>query len=543
MRMRSLMTALLAGGLLFGCSAEDGVDGLAGAVGDQGTQGPVGDQGADGDKGAAGDQGVKGATGDAGMAGECDEAGALEITGVTGLPDLVFVGADSPAFTIEVQHEGGAAATGLTATYFSDGPELVEGASATTFTISPEEEGTYSYSVYVTDGCTFDTVEFEIEAAFFQGNVSIVHLAPGIVGTVEVRVGDVALAVVPPEAALEHLPIPVDTVTFGLWDADDAAATAPIATTPEVSLNHGDFKTIVIHGDGSGGAAFTVLTDDLTPVAEPDDHIRLQAFHAIAGAGAVDITDNNDNDALVFDNLAFRQLSSESPELMAGAMSLGIDLDQNGTADYTFNFATGEDDANVIWDGEIGTAFVYMKGIFPALFLRSAQPDVGSVAGAAVTVDPSGITPDTTQTGTSAPNLDIDPAEGGLSGNPSTVSDDIAITGCDTVVTVEVDLDVVHDWRGDLVMSLTSPGGTEVLLTVADGSDNADDYVGLFKDGASADATNPTEYEPVQPLGDFLGTAGTGTWTLTITDVWGDSTGNNDNWNSWGLTIGCLSDS
>ncbi|QYK00963.1 S8 family serine peptidase [Shewanella psychrotolerans] len=101
--------------------------------------------------------------------------------------------------------------------------------------------------------------------------------------------------------------------------------------------------------------------------------------------------------------------------------------------------------------------------------------------------------------------------DGDTNGITSTivVVDDVQVFG------VNADVDISHTWIGDLVVTLTSPAGTEVTLHNRDG-DSADDIVKSWD------------------LSAFNGEMATGTWTLSVSDHVGPDRGT---LNSWGLVI------
>ncbi|WP_299804529.1 S8 family serine peptidase [uncultured Shewanella sp.] len=105
----------------------------------------------------------------------------------------------------------------------------------------------------------------------------------------------------------------------------------------------------------------------------------------------------------------------------------------------------------------------------------------------------------------------VDIPDNDLTGITSTifVSDDLQISD------LNLYLDISHIWRGDLVVSLTSPDGTEVIVHNREGG-SADD---IFKGW---------------PLGDFNGEMAAGTWTLSVRDI---DRYNYGVLNRWGLAI------
>ncbi len=96
---------------------------------------------------------------------------------------------------------------------------------------------------------------------------------------------------------------------------------------------------------------------------------------------------------------------------------------------------------------------------------------------------------------------------------------------------IDVLIDLTHTWDSDLEISLTSPGGTTVLLAQNRGG-SADNYTGtIFNDEATTPIGAGTapftgEFQPETPLSDLDDEGTQGTWTLTIDDQAGGDTGN-----------------
>lgn len=97
-----------------------------------------------------------------------------------------------------------------------------------------------------------------------------------------------------------------------------------------------------------------------------------------------------------------------------------------------------------------------------------------------------------------------------------------------------------HTWLADLTITITSPSNTTVVL-VQNACMDEDDFNLSFDDEA-ATGTLPCPYndggtyQPLGNLSDFIGEDAQGTWTLTISDNYGDDGGA---LNAWGLDI-CL---
>jgi subtilisin-like proprotein convertase family protein len=96
-----------------------------------------------------------------------------------------------------------------------------------------------------------------------------------------------------------------------------------------------------------------------------------------------------------------------------------------------------------------------------------------------------------------------------------TVTSTLSFTGDATVESLKLDLDLKHTYRGDLVVTLTSPSGKSAVISDKQGG-GADDLKGSFD------------------LTAFAGEKAAGTWTLSVQDTARQDTGTLE---SWGLTI------
>ena len=101
---------------------------------------------------------------------------------------------------------------------------------------------------------------------------------------------------------------------------------------------------------------------------------------------------------------------------------------------------------------------------------------------------------------------------------------------------VNVTLNIQHTWIRDLVVSLTSPGGTTVVLSNAIGNPNDDDMVNtVFDDAADlpiSDGTAPFTgvFRPEGNLADFNMEQSAGDWILTISDTFPADGGQLTDW-------------
>ena len=119
-----------------------------------------------------------------------------------------------------------------------------------------------------------------------------------------------------------------------------------------------------------------------------------------------------------------------------------------------------------------------------------------------------------------------------------TIPMNIAAGPGEIIDSLSVSLDIAHPWVGDLVITLTSPGGTTITLLDRPGIPSAGfpgpfgcggrDIDAVFSDSASIPAEDVCSYAaqpviagmviPNQPLGAFVGEPADGTWTLHLSD-------------------------
>ena len=100
---------------------------------------------------------------------------------------------------------------------------------------------------------------------------------------------------------------------------------------------------------------------------------------------------------------------------------------------------------------------------------------------------------------------------------------------------VDVTLDVIHTFDGDLDIYLVSPAGTAVELSTDNGS-GGDDFIGTVFDDEAVDpitggaAPFTGLFQPEGNLSDFDGELAAGAWFLSITDDAGGDVGTLDGW-------------
>lgn len=110
----------------------------------------------------------------------------------------------------------------------------------------------------------------------------------------------------------------------------------------------------------------------------------------------------------------------------------------------------------------------------------------------------------------------------------STTTSSATVSGCGTVQSVEVSVDISHTYQGDLTVELRGPSGVSATLHDRSGS-GTDDIVGTY-------ATSGGSITPVDSLYVFTNENGDGIWTLEIEDHAFVDTGT---LNAWSITLYC----
>lgn len=96
-----------------------------------------------------------------------------------------------------------------------------------------------------------------------------------------------------------------------------------------------------------------------------------------------------------------------------------------------------------------------------------------------------------------------------------------------TIDSIEIDIEIRHQFRGDVFLELTSADGTLLILKNTEDNDEAMDVVGTF----------PTTLEPLQPLDAFAGEQGQGAWKLEAGDLGEGDTGTLE---AWTIRLFCM---
>ncbi|HCH62048.1 MAG TPA: hypothetical protein DFR83_04530 [Deltaproteobacteria bacterium] len=503
--MQTRILSILTLGLSLAACAEaekgtDGADGEDGTAGAAGVDGNDGDPGADGEDGED-DDGDGDGDGDG---SPCAGATPVEITGLTGLPtEAMTAYYASDSITVESNAAGDLS-------YAVSGYGLDYEWSGDSFTVTPTTDMPSSQVIIATDGCTTDTFEFSVDAKVGNALLNIVHLYEGAPSVDVTLSGDAIEDAILTDftfvSQTNYLETDARPYAFDLW-VEGAVA----ATTDTIELMDQGTYTLVVYSDG-GAPATLLIEDDLSELSAADS-TRITAIHVADGIGQVDVWETVLGVAL-FEDLDFGAVS-EAIEITSDAdYTVGLDVDDDGAADQNFETITfsGLEDQSA-------NVFAFSQSGLPFLFASIPTLEFG----ARLFPDPLPA-PSSIASGTSTPALPVPDYPG------SFVGDTITITDTCTVLTVEVDVDISHTYRGDLEVVLAGPDGTEIFLHDQTGT-SANDVIGTYSSDGSGTLV------PAGDLNDFLLLQGTGDWTLSAADF---GYGDIGTINAWGINIGCL---
>ena len=156
----------------------------------------------------------------------------------------------------------------------------------------------------------------------------------------------------------------------------------------------------------------------------------------------------------------------------------------------------------------------------PAALLVASILTQAACTSFSVTGDPADLSGGDTISSSSHPDVAIpdDDQDG--------VTDTIDITTPCSVDSLEINVDIQHEFRGDVFITLTSPEDTTIVLKNFDSDDEAMDVIGTY----------PTSLTPFQDLSLFAGEDGQGPWQLQAADLDSNDTGT---FRAWGLRLTC----
>ena len=111
------------------------------------------------------------------------------------------------------------------------------------------------------------------------------------------------------------------------------------------------------------------------------------------------------------------------------------------------------------------------------------------------------------------------------------VTDTLTVDNCPNITEIEITVDIIFNWIGDLEIDITHPSGDTVRIH--DGTGGATDDI-----QATYPFPNNSDLSDAEDLLDWLDTNGTGEWEIYINDTWsfGSNTGSLE---SWTLNLTC----
>ena len=111
----------------------------------------------------------------------------------------------------------------------------------------------------------------------------------------------------------------------------------------------------------------------------------------------------------------------------------------------------------------------------------------------------------------------------------STINSTASVSGCPEILDLQVSVNIIHTYIGDLEVTLNAPSGQSITLHNRSGSGSAN-IVGTY-------APNGGSLTAAQSLVPLLGNPGNGSWRLTVSDNAYSDTGM---LSAWGLELSCL---
>lgn len=242
--------------------------------------------------------------------------------------------------------------------------------------------------------------------------------------------------------------------------------------------------TVTIENDTEEALAgvFEATVLDVFDIGESDQDFESERTITLA-AGQRDFATVN------FTSEGYRIISTDADVELALLNADGDEL-ASGTGSVGAQLSPGE--YNVVVDANVGLTAYTLTGVY---------------------TETTGVSE------TSSPGLTI-------ADDVADAEDSVSISGCASVLSASVDVNISHTFQGDLVITLIAPDGTEVILKSRSGG-TAEDVIGNF----------PGDLEPVDDFSILEGLVGNGDWTLIVSDRAG---GDDGTLNSWGLNLVCV---
>jgi len=216
-----------------------------------------------------------------------------------------------------------------------------------------------------------------------------------------------------------------------------------------------------------------------------------------------------------------------SPENNVTGVSTQLNLSWNPVTDvssYTIEIATNESfTANLISNVVTTNSFntPELEGITRYFWRVKSTNDCGDSSYSSIrNFKTASINCDTYNS--TENNINI-PSSGG---SDHVVTSTLTITDNISITDINVTANIEHTWAGDIEIKLTSPNGTDVIITAHNTcNDGTNDIFVTYNDQASGpvdcSTTSPAiggNIQPENPLSAFNGESSLGDWILTVTD-------------------------
>jgi subtilisin-like proprotein convertase family protein len=277
----------------------------------------------------------------------------------------------------------------------------------------------------------------------------------------------------------------------------DLASVAPASGDGLLSVSHGDTITVeyVDLDDGQGGT--NVAVQAAAPVDCQAPAISNVQVSGVTGAEATvswDTTEPSDSTVTYGE---FTPGSSVATEGLVTSHSVKLEGLTECTV-YVFSVTSSDEAGNAATDDNQGAFHPFATGV-------NNQPEYDS-------------------TDTPIPIVDN-----------TTFTSAVAVAATDTVLDVEVRLNITHTYDGDLDIFLIGPQGTRVELTSDNGGSGENFIDTIFDDEAgvsitAAGAPFTGRFRPEGSLATLDGISAAGTWTLEVTDDAGADQGELVDW-------------
>ena len=273
--------------------------------------------------------------------------------------------------------------------------------------------------------------------------------------------------------------------------------TAPLASDGVVSIGHGDLVSVqyIDADDGAGGIDVprTVVVDiDCVPPV-----ISNVAPTGETGNGAT-ITWNTDEPADSVVVLGQGALTESDPDLVGAHSVQVIGVPECST--HYYSVSSTDEAGNTATDDDAGNLYSFFTGANTAASFDSVDTPTGIPAA-----------------------------------TPQGIASTLSIADDETVVDVDVRVDIDHDATGELSLHLLLPNGGQVLLAKKRGG-TGNDYINtIFDDeaathiGSGAPPFNGS-FRPEQPLATADGINSVGDWTLLVVNEAGGTPGTLSSW-------------